>query len=355
VEMAVWQCRGMNMVQNINDEIYDLDDVLSTIYGIAAVMTGIAWAFEALSEIPYIGEIFKAIGDALMEAAAIMAQIAYYCHKVMVNYFLAPLRTFYVYGSMALGYIGANNVAYANGAERVIPKIPVGSGGSGIWHAIVKAVKKVVNNMTGQFVAVGIPTSPYAALYLPLTTEDADTLPLNTKDPGGVGGKAYIALMVLLCSNEDLTEYCGGGGGGGDESVSSSKSDSGGGDEGVSRLPWKDDPYVSRDPDSLKIAPMIWIVHQSGDVGLVSEYFLGGNSGEDTKIPILAYAVGQAMGGNVTQRSSDDNPYRPPGKGVAADAFLVPMNSIDFSKEASAMGISIKLTFQDYIDKLFAH
>lgn len=347
LEMAVWQARGMNMVQNLNDEIYDIDEALTIIYGIAGGITAAGIALEALSWIPVIGEALEAAGEILEALAAVMAQVAYYTHKLFVVCFLGPLRTFYVYGSMLFGYIGANNVAYANGAERIIPKITGGSGGGGIIHEIIGFIKREINDMTGQFVAIGIPTSPYAAIYLPLSQEDAKSLPLNVKNPEGVGGKAWTALMLILCANQDLEEYCGGGG----EEASGGEV----GGEDPTSLFWVDDYYASRDSESLKIAPMIWMVHASSDVGLISEYLIGGNASEDTKIPILAYAVGQALGGNVTKKSDDDNPYRPVGKGVSADAFLVPMNAIDFSKSVSANGVTLELSFQDYLDKLFPH
>ncbi len=332
LEMAVWQARGMNMVQNINDEIYDLDVVFAALYGVAGGMTIIGEAFIALAEIPYIGEIFEAIGEAIEAAAAIIADIAYYGHKLMVTYFLDPLRKVYMYGSMALGYLSANNVAYENGADRIIPSISYGGSSGGIFGKIFSFIVKQVNRLTGQFVALGIPTSPYAALYLPLEAKKPDRLPLNTKDPEGAAGAAFLVLLDALCTNEDFEEMCA-----------------------DFQETWKDAPLVSRDPDQLKIPPMIWIVHKSNDLTFFSKYFLGGGDSKDREFPVIAYAVGQAMGGNVTERSSEDNPYRPIGKGVAADAFLVPMNTLEFSRSVSALGVTLEFSFQDYVDKLFAH
>ena len=118
---------------------------------------------------------------------------------------------------------------------------------------------------------------------------------------------------------------------------------------------WTDTVYRSDSSDTLKLPPMIWIVHAKNDIGFISRYFLGGSSDEYHNIPIIAYALGQAQGGNVVKHSDYDNEYRPKYYGTGADAFLVPMSSVDLSKSASADGITIKLTVQDYVDKFFLH
>jgi hypothetical protein len=248
LEMAVWQSRGLNLTQNLNNEIYELDETFAVMYGLAAGMTIIGEAFIAMGEIPYIGPIFEAIGQAIELAASIIAQFAYYTHKLLVNYFLKPLRFIYARGTNLMGYIGANNVAYANGAGRIVPKIPSNGTGSGITGKILKFLADKINGMTGQFVAVGIPTSPSAALSLPVSCDSDDDIPLNIKDPSTKAGKAFAAFVKILCINEYLEEYCEEGGGGSD--------DENGGDDTNLSLFWDDAPYLT-DPDMLKIPPFI--------------------------------------------------------------------------------------------------
>jgi hypothetical protein len=322
LEMAVWQCRGMNVVMNLNDEIYQTDEVVVVLYGIAGAMTGIAKILEATIFLAEVGEVVEA-------AAAVIAYVAYYVHKVVVQVFLVNLRLVYAKGTMVLGYLGANNAAAANGAERIIPKIPFDGGGDGdILKKLLGFIVDALNKLTGGFVAVGIPTRPSAAIMLPLKEEEADSLPLNIQDPKGVGGAAYMALMVLLDMNTDFE---------------------------AKDFQYKEKIFRSADEKMFKIPPYIWLVHRSSDLGFVSRYFLGGDEKDYAKIPILAYAIGQAQGGNVTMCADYDHPYRPRHYGVGADAFLVPIGSAGIPDSTTQGGITIKFFIKDYIEKLFVH
>ena len=322
LEMAVWQCRGMNVVMNLNDEIYQTDEVVVVLYGIAGAMTGIAKILEMT--------IFLAeVGEAVEAAASVIAYVAYYVHKVIVQVFLTNVRMVYAKGTMLMGYLSANNAASANGAERIIPKIPFNGGGdSDILTKLLGVVVNALNGLTGGFVAIGIPTRPSAAIMLPLKEDDADSLPLDIQDPSGVGGAAYMALMVLLDMNTDFE---------------------------AKDYQYKEKIFRSQDEKMFKIPPMIWMVHRSSDLGFVSRYFLGGDESDYAKIPILAYAIGQAQGGNVTMCADYDHPYRPRHYGVGADAFLVPIGAAGIPDSTTQGGVTIKFFIKDYIGKLFLH
>ncbi len=322
LEISVWQCRGMNLVQNINTEIYETDETLAVIYGIAAGMTIIGKAFEA-------SVILAEIGVAIEEAAAGIARVAYYVHKVIVKDFLYNMRTFYARGSMLMGFVGANEAAMRNGAHAFFPWNMDDSGGDGFISQVKKFVAGIVNKLGNVYyfpITLG--------WTLPIEEQNEDVpLPINIKDPGGAGGAAYIALMVALRTNEFLLDL-------------------------EADLCWKDSPYRSKEADKEKLAlpPILCATYMSGsDINFISKYFLGGPDSDYKKTPVIAYAVAQAQGGNVTMRSSDDHPYRPKHYGVGADAFLVPMDKMLENYSYEKGGITVSLNIADYVNKLFMH
>ena len=322
LEMAVWQARGLNLVQNLNNEIYDTDNVLAILYGIAG---GMSLVGEALVDTVILAE----IGEAIEAAAAAIARIASNVHRFIVRYFLVNVRKVYANGTMLMGYVAANQVAKLNGAEPIIPSIHFNHSGGKLIDIVLNFIVKGMNKMSDKFVAVGIPTSPGTAVKLPLTTDIPEgmnnNLPLKVKEP--CGNAAYDILIAGLMANPDC--------------------------EGIEY--WAETVYRSDPFDTLKLPPMIWIVYAKNDIGFISRYFLGGDSDEYHNIPIIAYALGQVQGGNVTKRSSYNNDFRPKYYGTGADAFLVPMSSVDLSTSKSKDGITIKLTVQDYVDKFFLH
>jgi len=324
LEMAVWQCRGMNLVQNINVEIYQTDTVVAVLYGIAGAMTGIAKILEAT--------LFLApAGFAIESVAGGIARAGYWVHNIIVDIFLTKLRTVYATGTMVMGYLSANNAASANGAERIIPKIPIpGGGGGGILEKIWEFIAGAINKLTGGFVAIGIPTSPDAFYKLPIESQEAKTMPLNIKNPDGAGGKAYMVLLGLLNTNTNIIDL-------------------------AAKIRWQDDPYRSKESKDTKIPPMIWGVWMKNDVSYISKYFLGGDDSNYMNPPVIAYAVGQAQGGNVTMTSAYDHPYRPIHYGVGADAFLISIDNIRFNQEIEKYGIKIKFNIREYFDKFLLH
>jgi hypothetical protein len=52
----------------------------------------------------------------------------------------------------------------------------------------------------------------------------------------------------------------------------------------------------------------------------------------------MAYAVGQAKGGNVVKRNPKAHQYRPSRYGTGTDAFLVPFDSISENAAIQALG-----------------
>ncbi|HRU01392.1 MAG TPA: hypothetical protein P5239_06790, partial [Victivallales bacterium] len=326
LEIAVWQCRGLNLVQNINMEIYETDEVLAVIYGIAAGMTLVGEAFEA-------SVILAEIGEAIEKAAAEIAKVAHYVHEVIVEYFLSNMREFYAKGSMFMGLISANEAAMHNGAHAFFPWHMDDSSGDNFLDKIKKALARIVNTLGNVYY---VPISfcwdisvKQESAYLPI--------PINIKDPWGPGSDKYIALMIILRTNQYLLR----------------DSD---------KLFWKDPPYRSREvkeseKEKIALPPVICATYlPSSDISFISKYFLGGDKSDYKTPPVIAYAVAQAIGGNVTMKSSGDHPFRPTHYGVGADAFLVPMEKmIKPYYIFGAGGVTLYLNIDDYVNKLFMH
>ncbi|GEM_PF-4987128 len=325
LEMAVWQCRGMNIVQNINSEIYQTDTVICVIYGIAGGMTIIAKGLEA--------SVFLApIGVIVEQAAAALARVGYLVHNLVVDVFLKNLRLVYVNGTMVMGYIAANNVASANGADQIIPPIPSpgGGGGGDIFSKILEFIVNAINKLTSGFVAIGIPTSTDVILKIPVEEGDAKSMPINIKDPEGAGGIAYRVLITTLLLNASLADIS-------------------------TKLVYVDKPYRSKEGVEMKMPPMIWGVWKKNDVSYISKYFLGGDDSSYMNPPVLAYAVGQAQGGNVTMTSAYDHEFRPTHYGVGADAFLISVDNLRFKEDMEKGGIKIHFNIREYFDKFLLH
>lgn len=282
LEMAVWQGRGMNMVQHINDEVYEIDKIIIVIYTAVAVATAIGIPLRAVYGIGYIIE----------GIAAPFAYIARLIRLTTVQLFLKPLRYIYANGAIAIGYISANNAATANGADPIIPADIRNSSTSGLPGFVSGKLKGLIENFT----AIGLPTSTGVVLTLPLESKETKDVPLNTE-------KVKVVIKLMLKNTfiypKDY-DFWG----------------------------WNDKYYQSnKDYQNKALPPMIWFVKKENTVNLLSQYFLFKN--EDPRlIPIMAYSVGQSKGGNVVMYNDSANEYRPNCYGTGADAFLTPFDKI---------------------------
>lgn len=125
LEHALWQARGMNALQNVNDEAYASAQTAAIFLDSAAKL---ALEAKAAEFIPYgIGAglaVYLYAGEvALGSVSAIIA-------KGTLAITLPVAGTFYKYSSCALGILGAQQFAAENGASPLIPiSFDVGSAG----------------------------------------------------------------------------------------------------------------------------------------------------------------------------------------------------------------------------------
>ena len=117
LEHAIWQARGLNAVQNLNDEAYFS---VQTAFVLTTVAAALETAAKAAELIPFVGvtvvaptlrlgaTIVGGSGSLLSHAALVVIKFAGY---------------FYHYGSAAFGYIGAMQLAKENGATAIFPAL----------------------------------------------------------------------------------------------------------------------------------------------------------------------------------------------------------------------------------------
>ncbi len=110
LEYCIWQARGMNAVQNINDEAWVVFDTGTKLLNYT-VKTETALQ---LIPIPFL----KAAAEGLLCAVpgALSGLMTHWCGDIL----LKGASYFYVYGSCAFGHLGAQQFAAQNGASGIV-------------------------------------------------------------------------------------------------------------------------------------------------------------------------------------------------------------------------------------------
>ncbi|NMA19681.1 MAG: hypothetical protein GX927_03790 [Lentisphaerae bacterium] len=367
LEFATWQARGMNTVQNLNQEIYNLDSFVITMYYAGAALT---WVGQAAKGVLGAGVIVDAFAAGLFYGGA-------YIHHFIGIGMLQTLRHFYAFGTNILAYIAANELAAKNGAASIpdLPKLP-GHAGNG---TLGNMISSLVNTGARAVHVLCIPTTFDTMFTLPLTGEKGKNQPLNirfseeetVKELGGsLGGSLgdFLKNQPPDSSQEENNKA---------EPLPDIPDEnkieemvSGLTDEYADILidaitnsfmelimesaikvntctcfldwdffTWQDSyyrsdtieskensndnlPYNSRGKTSLP--PVLAVVYKKQNTGLLSRYLLQAES----PIPVLAYAVARCEGGNVDAYFSKDSNYRSGTHGVSASAVLVPFSKI---------------------------
>ena len=313
LEMALWQARGMNLVQNINDEIYSVDAAVITGYVAAAGLTVVGHATKAFFGVGYIVE----------GVGAAVAYLSRFAHFGAVELCLNPLRHVYARGAMFIGYVSANDAAWHNGASPIInrPERTASNEGKGLAKMIGDTISKTFNSVLDRFTAVGVPARGDVLFFLPLEFKETGSFPLTFQslenyDPGNsdVADLEEIRDTVKDLASHALAQAI----------LTTMYTNTFIWPKVNWVWTWSDGYYESKAPyDSQPLPPMIWFVRKEPSMGLLSRHFLG----ETQKFPVMAVAAAQARGGNVVMKNDGTNPYRPLGWGVGADAVLVPVSS----------------------------
>ena len=114
---AVWQARGMNAVQNINDEMYEALSLAVKLRNVAKVVEPIAIGFDAASAAPFIGIIFKGLAVAMHTIGVLTGGTGGWLAARICNMFLKYIERVYAWGAAPIGYWNAQLLAAQNEAD----------------------------------------------------------------------------------------------------------------------------------------------------------------------------------------------------------------------------------------------
>ena len=116
---AVWQARGMNTVQNINDEMYESLSLAVRLYAASEVMVVMGTVLAELAVIPIIGAAFYAAAFALFEVSVYVADAGWWLSKGICDIFLKTLEVIYAKGAGLFGAWNAQQLAAQNEADPI--------------------------------------------------------------------------------------------------------------------------------------------------------------------------------------------------------------------------------------------
>ena len=323
---AVWQARGMNVVQNINDEMYEALSLAAKLRSVARVIEPIAIAFDAAANVPFVGVIFKGLAIAAHTIGILTGGTAGWLAARICNMFLKYIVKIYVYGSALLGVWNAQQLAADNEADPLATlNTSSSSGDPNTWHFGIYAL----------------------GLSWPL--KDAFMLPLEESAKSEVGKSPWKEGEIKIFEKSTspwkaIYSFTGAG------------------------KAWEIKPYVSKrgskegikveekkdkegkkttevDDNGVLPGPTMWIAFKLG--GNIQTLPLDGfwNSGDKDrwthKLPMFAVAAAQCVTGDVIPHSkkieSGKTNQRPSGFGVGATAKLVPVSEV-FYKMGKAGG-----------------
>lgn len=306
LEHATWQARGMNCLQNLNEEGYDALSTAISGYVISGALVAIA---QAVTAIPIIGPILNA---ALIGASVIACAASTWICEVVLN-FVKMAQKFHQYGTCALGYLAAQEVASYNGATGII------------GHFAKPGQKLASLPMPGgttldlDVFAFGLSLAPKDTLLLPVEEKQMTNQPpwdsgeslgldeiFTTIKEVPVIGEIYW-LPAKMPTFWPLV------------SKSVKGKDKEGKETTVPVLP----------------SPTLWVAmrdYPPHDVirGFDEWFFEKGAKNlnalaepKKSAFPVMAYAVGQCVTGDLTTNAPADHPARPRGYGAGANAKLI--------------------------------
>lgn len=299
-----WQARGMNSVQNVNDEMYVSLSLAKQFLTIANGFEIAAKAFDAASTIPFVGVVMKGLAIASHSIALLLGSVSAIVANYVCKFLLMPAGYFYAYGSCMLGMWGAMQFAAANGAD------PLGGAGAKFWG-----------------VSVGFYT---LGLSMPVST--TLTLPLEPKQMSSAPWKCDNKAIEANFKASTWSKF---------HIFGTGRS-------------WDYKPFVSKkgaDGKPLLPGPSVWFAmkNRSRIETLPLDAWAKDFSTKGVRgMPILAIAAAQCITGDVIDHSAAPKKgttnQRTAGFGAGATAKLVPVTDFFdriFDAVGSAIGVAI--------------
>ena len=327
---AVWQARGMNAVQNINDEMYEALSLAAKLRSVAKVIEPIAIGFDLAANAPFVGIIFKALAVAAHTIGILTGGTAGWLAARICNMFLKYIAKIYVYGSALLGVWNAQQLAADNEADPLATlNTSSTSGDPNTWHFGIYAL----------------------GLSWPL--KDAFMLPLEESAKAEVGKSPWKEGEIKVFEKSTspwkaIYSFTGAGKAweikpyvskrGSKEGIKVEEKETEGKDG-------KKEKKIEVDDNGVLPGPTMWIAFKLG--GNIQTLPIDGfwNAGDKDrwthKLPMFAVAAAQCITGDVIPHSkkveSGKTNQRPSGFGAGATAKLVPVSEV-FYKMGKAGG-----------------
>ena len=320
---AVWQARGMNAVQNINDEMYEALSLATKLRAISVGFETAAIWLDNASCIPIVGPFLKAAAIVAHLVGVLSGAPAGWMASRICDKFLKYIQKAYVYGSALFGIWNAQQLAAQNEADPLAKldgeKSTADSGG---WH--------------------------FGIYTLGFSSEVKDLFLLPLEESGTCGGAPWRGekLDVYDASTQPwkLIYDIAGTADGWNIKPFVSKRDE---QEGL-KTGTKNGKTTVTD-DGVLPSPAVWIAFKLGQniqmLPLKEFWNPDDDDRKSYKLPMFAVAAAQCITGDVVPHSKkvEDGGanQRPAGFGAGATAKLVPVSSVFYKMGEGKGGIAV--------------
>ncbi len=309
---AIWQARGMNAVQNINDEMYETLSLAHKLRTIGRTSETVAQTCDGLSVIPVIGGFFKVLAKVSHTIGVLFGGSGGWLSARITKLFLVNFEGVYVYGSSLFGYWNAQQIAAQNEADPLAK-----------WDSS-KSTETSGDDWHFGIFTLGVSYPFKDAFMLPLKkSDDADT----RKAPWH-GDQAECFNSAPSPWNK-IYKFCGSAEG------------------------WDVKPFVSKRESKSKAAelpgPTVWVAFKLGkniQTLPIDGFYNARDSGKWThNLPMFAIAAAQCVTGDVVphskkrEKDGNDTNQRPAGFGAGATAKLVPVSDMFYKMNSTAGGV----------------
>ena len=313
---AVWQARGMNAVQNINDEMYEALSLAVKLRNVAKVVEPIAIGFDVASHAPFVGIIFKGLAIAMHTIGILTGGTGGWLAARICNMFLKYIEKIYVWGSSLMGIWNAQQLAAQNEADPLATlntsSVP---GDQEAWHFGIYTL-----GMSWPF---------KDAFMLPLAESGKDEV---KKSPWKQG--AISTFDNSTSPWKQIYSFTGAGKAWEIKPYVSKRGDK----EGIKAEKKQKDGKDTTEVDDQGVlpGPTMWIAFKlGGNIHTlpIDGFWNAGDKGRWThKLPMFAVAAAQCVTGDVIphskKREEDKTNQRPSGFGSGATAKLVPVSQV---------------------------
>lgn len=287
LEMVVWQARALNVVQEINTDIYEIDTIVATSINamsvalalldltIAGTVVSFNWGTTA-SLVNFRNGAFSTICKVVLTTFKAL-------RYVTVNA-LKGIRYALVYGTNAVAYLGAIEAAKINGA-------------SPIYGKFVADKLKFANGLPSKLAAIGIPLSKTNPLLLPVKKKNDKSGSLNTNKGWTKTAAGHLKLFLPKVRSCFKGKW----------------------------FPWNDEFFESE--RKTPYPAWLWVAQAEPEGWLMSDMFLWRKSKISRPPTTFAYAIGQPRGGNIVCYASNSG-SRKLGNGAGIEGSLIPVSEL---------------------------